>query len=54
MNTLKNSCAFMLKAMERNIQRIKTYEKGYPQQMIATVLEITQQAVCAVVKRSRE
>jgi len=38
---------------ERNTQIVKAYEKGYSQQMIATVLGITQQAVCAVVKRSR-
>jgi REP element-mobilizing transposase RayT len=38
---------------ERNSTIVKAYKKGYSQQMIATVLDITQQAVFAVIKRSR-
>ena len=38
---------------ERNSEIIKAYEEGYSQQMIADVLEITQQAVHGVIKRSR-
>jgi len=34
------------------VERVKAYNKGYSQQMIATVLGITQQAVYAVIKRS--
>lgn len=38
---------------ERNSTIVQAYKKGYSQQMIATVLDITQQAVFAVIKRSR-
>jgi predicted transcriptional regulator len=38
---------------ERNSTIVQSYKKGYSQQMIATVLDITQQAVFAVIKRSR-
>ena len=39
---------------ERNSIIIQAYKEGYSQQMIAKVLEITQQAVFAVIKRSRK
>ena len=39
---------------ERNGIIIQAYKEGYSQQRIAKVLEITQQAVCAVIKRSRK
>jgi len=38
---------------ERNSIIVEAYKKGYSQQMIATVLDITQQAVFAVIKRNR-
>lgn len=39
---------------ERNKQIVKAYKEGYSQQMIANVLNITQQAVYAVIKRARK
>ncbi|MEA3492270.1 MAG: hypothetical protein U9R27_10260, partial [Campylobacterota bacterium] len=39
---------------ERNSIIIQAYKGGYSQQMIAKVLEITQQAVFAMIKRSRK
>jgi len=38
---------------ERNSIIVQAYKEGYSQQMIAKILEITQQAVFAVIKRSR-
>ena len=52
-NKLKNQLLKADDIQQRNEQIVKAYEKGYSQQMIATVLGITQQAVYAVVKRSR-
>jgi len=39
---------------ERNQQIVEAYKEGYSQQMIANVLNITQQAVFAVIKRARK
>ncbi len=38
---------------ERNSIIVQAYKEGYSQQMIAKALNITQQAVFAVIKRSR-
>ncbi len=51
---LKNQLLKTKEIKQRNKQIVKAYEKGYSQQMIATVLGITQQAVYGVIKRSRE
>ena len=50
---LKNQLLKTKEIKQRNKQIVKAYEKGYSQQMIATVLGITQQAVYGVIKRSR-
>lgn len=51
--TLKNQLQKTKGMKQRNEQIVKAYEKGYSQQMIATSLGITQQAVYGVIKRSR-
>jgi REP element-mobilizing transposase RayT/predicted XRE-type DNA-binding protein len=50
---LKNQLLKTKEIKQRNKQIVKAYEKGYSQQMIATVLGLTQQAVCGVIKKSR-
>ncbi len=59
-NTVENwnigggTCINVKELKVRNSIIVQAYKEGYSQQMIAKVLEITQQAVFAVIKRSRK
>ncbi|NKQ40225.1 MAG: hypothetical protein HF962_01475 [Sulfurovum sp.] len=50
---LKKQFSKIKELKKRNEQIVKAYKEGYSQQMIAKVLGISQQAISAVVKRSR-